>query len=585
MECEQIVETSRWLSNIDFFVIGGYLLVTIGIGLYFAKLGTKSIKTFYVGDRSMPWWLLGISLIATCSDAGMPMWIGDMIYRRGLEGMWLQWASAIGFCFFVFTIAPLWRRSGLITDIQVYETRYSGAPARFLRGLKCVYGALFINIMILAFSTLSITVIVEATTGIPKQYCMLILISSTMVYCVFSGLWGVAAADFLQFFVAIGGYIAVAVVSVKQVGGFDIMTEKLLDMKDWTGHSLNIMPKFSSGGLGIMTVGYLFMMRWIEQASRGGYVAQRLFATKSVKDAMLTALLFTFIYFAIIPFFWIITITASKVLLPDLQSGQEAYPLMALKFLPIGLKGLYIACMLAAFMSTFSTVLNWGSSYFINDLYRRFLVRNASGRHYLLAGQLVMLPMALVSGLIAFHSGSILNLTLYVLMAEAGIVTVSLASWLWWRVSAFSEIAALAGSFLLMIGMCIFIPHWVTPENMEYYYGHRLFFVALGTIVIWLIVTFITPPTDRKTLENFYTRLRPMGYWKPVSCATNTKPMFKWSDILLGTTSLMVATFGVGFGLLKLVFQETAFGLALITAGTAGLIIAIRKVLRQDYEL
>ena len=576
-------DANHWLSSYDYVIVGIYLVVTVGIGLYFARRGTKSVDAFFVGGGKIPWWLVSASLIATCSDSGLPMWLGDVIYQVGLEGMWLQWASGIGFFLFVFTIAPLWKRAGIVTDLQLYELRYSGLPAKILRCFKCVYAALFVNMLVMAFSTLAITNIVQQSTGLPKIYCLLILISATLLYCSLSGLWGVAATDFLQFFVAVAGYVVLAILAVKHVGGLSTMTEKLHSMTQWPGHELNILPRINSGGLPIIAVAYLFTIRWIEQASRGGYVAQRIFATPSVRHAMLAALFFTFIYFAILPLPWILTITASKIALPGLESGQQAYPLMALKLLPIGLKGLYVACMLAAFMSTYSTVLNWGSSYVVNDLYRRFLVKQSSPRHYVLVGQLVMIPMALISGIIAYRSASILNLTLYVLLAESGIFTVSLASWFWWRTSAYSEIAAISASGLLMILVFTLFPSWIESDNMITCYGQRLFFIGVGSLVIWFIVTLLTPATDRKVLEDFFRKLRPMGYWRPVSKDLNIKPILSWRKISIGSLTLMMATFGIGFGLLKLMYARYALGLPLIGIGVIGFVVSLQCIFRYKH--
>jgi SSS family transporter len=567
------------LSPVDYSVIIGYLAASMAIGLWFARRGTTSMSSFFVGGRQMTWWFAGISIIATAFAADTPLWIGDMIYRRGIEGVWLHWAPGIGAAFYVFTIAPLWRRSSVMTDLEFLELRYSGKAAGWIRGFSGVYYAFFWNIMMMAVGILSVTTLMQTTTGMDKWLCVLITMGTALIYSTVSGIWGVCAADFLQFFVYLFGSTTLAIFAVRAAGGPSVLTEQIHSMTHWSGYELNVLPRLDGMGLPIMTILFIFSMRWIEHTNYGYFVSQRLFSTRSVKHALLAALLWILLYWSFIPLPWIITIISSKVVLPGLTSGQDAYPRMAMTVLPVGLRGIFLVSMLAAFMSTFSSLLNWGSSYVMNDLYRRFLVKKASTRHYVVIGQLIMIPMGIVSACIALYSRSILNLLFYVLLATTGTYTVHLARWIWHRVSAYSEIAGLFGSLLCTLIVCVIFPQWVHPDTLEQYYGHRMFFVMIGTLFIWIIVTLMTPAVSPEVLDQFFKKVRPPGFWGPICQRLNLRSSVSFKQMFKSWLLMIIAIYGPLIGTIKIVFRDFPQGVLFLGIGLIGIVLVVRQAI------
>jgi Na+/proline symporter len=571
------------LSTVDYGVVVAYLLFSIVLGLSFARRGRKDTDAFFVGSRGMPWWLVGIGLAATCFAADTPLWIGDIIYKRGIEGTWLHWVTAIGFSFYVFAIAPLWRRSGIITDIAFYELRYSGRAASWLRGLYSVYHSLILNVVMMSVSTLSIVTIMESATGLSKGLCVLITVGGAMVYCVVSGLWGIAATDFMQFFVTFFGSCILAIFALHVVGGPAILVRGLSAQETWPGHELNILPGAgAAAGLTTYTIFFIFAVRWMDNAAIGSYVSQRLFAARSTKEATLGAVLHACIYWSVVPLPWIITILAARLHLPELTEGQEAYPRMAFTILPWGLKGIMAASMLAAFMSTYTSLLSWGSSVALNDCYRRFCVKNAGPTHYVRVGQLLMLPMGVTAGLIAYWSDSIFNLLVYLQFLIVGVFSVQLARWIWWRVNAWSEVAALAANILIAAVIVILKPEWVDPKTNELYYGEKMLTVVFGTFLVWFVVTMVTKPTSAAVLEAFVRRVNPPGFWGSVRRRISLPPLITWPSLFYGWGIMLLAIYGPLAGLIKVVLGEYETGGIALAAGVVGIVLAVRKARGMD---
>ena len=592
------------LEGLDIAVIAVYLIGSVIIGLMFARRGSKDPEAYFVGGRGMPWWLIGISLAATCFAADTPLWVGDMIYRRGIEGTWMHWVTGIGFAFYVFVIAPLWRKSHIITDLEFLELRYSGWAARVMRMANSIYYSLFFNVMMMGVSTLSITTIMQATTGMDKGYAVIIVMSGAVLYCAIAGLWGVAATDFMQFFVTFLGSAVLAWFAVSKVGGLDALVTYLHADTAWPGHELNVLPgRGAAAGLPLLTILYLVMFRWWDNAAIGAYVSQRLFAARSIKHATLGAMLHGLIYWSVVPLPWIITICAARKYMPNLEYGQEAYPRMAMAVLPTGLKGVLVASMLAAFMSTYSALLSWGSSYAVNDCYRRFLVRGASDKHYVRAGQLFMIPMAIISGLIAYQAESIFNLLIYLFMIPAATWTVMVLRWLWWRVNAWSEVAALLSGIVLTVVMALaYFYHdawvalvgadsrlssfsdWMSPLHNEEYFGHKFLFIVVISSVVWLAVTFLTKPVESDRLDAFLRKVNPPGFWGPVRARTGLAPHFTWGGIFYGWAVMLIGIFGPLVGLIKLFFGEPREAFVILAVGVVGIVLAVHKAMSMDDE-
>ena len=581
------IESLGRLGRIDYWIVGVYLVVSIGLGVWFSRRGTKDAAAYFAGSGEIPWWIAGTSLLVACFAADTPLWIGEIIYKRGLEGAWMYWAPAIGTAFFVVLIAPLWKRSGVLTDIEFLELRYSGVAASAMRLFNSAFYSLFASLMWMCLQTLSITIILQSITDLSKFQCVVATVVVATSYAAISGLWGVASSGALQFVITYVGSVILAVYAVfVHVGGIEKLVTGVQDLEEsWPqGAELSIVPSGDAYALPMMTLLALFLFRWIEQAGMGQFVAQRLIATKNCRQAVYTAMIWGIGFFAIVPLPWIVTVVAAKLVLPDLEAGDEAYPRLAM-MLPVGLRGVLIASMLAAFMSTYSSLMSWGSSYAINDFYRRFLVRDAGEKHYVRAGQIYMLLMAIISGCLALWAESVLNVLLFVLSLMSGYWTVMFLRWVWWRVNAWAEMAALGGSIALSI-VTAYLPvtrHWWASETMEEYFGHRMIFIMLGSLIIWLVVMWCTPPADPKVLDSFYGKVRPPGWWGPVRQRLNLPLEVPAGMIAYCWLVMLVAIYGLMFGLLKLAFGEYGLGGALTAMGVGAVALAV-QVTKQLYD-
>ncbi len=568
------------LSSLDYAIILCYLVVSIGLGVWFVRVGSKSSEAFFAATGKLPWWIAGSSLLVACFAADTPLWIGEIIYKRGLEGAWLYWAPGIGAAFFVMMIAPLWKRSGVLTDVEFLEIRYRGDAASVLRLINSAFYAVFTSIMWMGLQTLSLATIMVSITSMDKTTCVVLTTLFAGSYAIASGLWGIAGSGAFQFLITYVGSVVLAIyVLVFFTGGISGLVEQVHSLGDaWPqGSELNMLPSGSVYGLPAMTLVAWFLFRWLEQAGMGQYVAQRLIATQSPRKAIYAAMVWAVGFFAIVPLPWIITVIAAKVVLPDVELGKEAYPKMAM-LLPTGLRGLLIASMLAAFMSTYSSLMNWGASYAINDFYRRFLVKNANERHYVTAARLYMLPMAVVASLMAIYAESLLNVIFVVLAVTCGYWSVGIARWLWWRVNVWSEITAWVGSVGLA-GLTSVLPltrHWWEPELMEEYLGHRTIAIVVGSLVLWVLVTYATRPTDPQLLDEFYRRNRPPGCWGPVRQRVQLAPWVSLPQTLSCWSLMLVGIYGPLIGLIKIAFGQPVLGTALTLAGIGGLILAVR---------
>ena len=538
----------------DYAIVALYLAISVGLGVCFVGRGTRSAETFFASGGAMPWWIAGSSLLVACFAADTPLWIGDVIYTRGIEGVWLYWAPGIGAAFFVLLIAPLWKRSGVMTDVEFLEVRYSGPAASLMRLLNSAFYSLFASIMWMTLQTLSVATIIGSVTNIEKWKCVVGTTVLAGSYSIASGLWGVAGSGTFQFVITYIGSVVLAVyVVVTKTGGIGGLVESLHQLSvSWPqGASLELLPSASQFGLPAMTLVALFGFRWIEQAGMGQYVAQRIIATRGPRQAVYAAMIWAIGFFAIVPLPWIVTVLAAKVVLPEIVDGQEAYPRMAM-LLPVGLRGLLIASMLAAFMSTYSSLLNWGASYAINDFYRRFINRTASERHYVRAGQLYMAPMAIIAAGLAMYAGSLLNVIFVVQAVMCGYWTVAAARWIWWRVNAWSEVAGWAGSIAAAVTTA-FHPatrHWWESDKMEQYFGQRTITIMLCSLVLWLVTTLITAPTNEQQLDRFYRRVRPIGFWGPVKLRHPQYAGIGIPGVVASWTSMLGAIYATLFGTL-----------------------------------
>jgi Na+/proline symporter len=512
------------LTSLDWFVVALYGAVALGIGVFFARRAGKGTAEYFLAGRSLPWWLLGTSMVATTFSTDTPNLVTDLVRNGGVSQNWVWWAFLItGMCT-VFFYARLWRRSGALTDIGFYEMRYSGKPAAFLRGFRAVYLGVFFNVMIMASVTLAAIKIGGVLLGVDKYSVVIIAGAVTALYSATSGLWGVVVTDLLLFVISMVGSLAAAyyALNLPQVGGLTGMVSNpavrdsmalLPDFTDWT----------TAAAVFVVPVAVQWWSTWYPGAEPGGggYVAQRMLSARDEKDSMRATLLFNAAHYALRPWPWIIVALCSLIVYPNLDAIQTAFPALdpsilgddlaypaMLVFVPHGLLGLVVASLAAAYMSTISTHLNWGASYVVDDVYRRFFAPDLEERQYVRIARITTVLLVVLSSVVALWLENAFQAFQILLQIGAGTGLVFLLRWYWWRINAWTEISAMIISFLVAVYFTFvhealgFAPLAPTAA---------LVFGVLITTAGWMLVTFLTPPTDRGTLQSFYDKIHPLG--------------------------------------------------------------------------
>src|SRR5213593_2538616 len=447
------------LTIIDWLVIGLYFAFNIAIGFYYKARAGKSTAEFFLSGRNVPWWLAGTSMVATTFAADTPLVVTGFVARNGIAGNWLWWCFVASGMMTVFLYARLWRRAGVMTDVEFAELRYSGKPAAFLRGFRALYLGVPINCIILGWVNLAMIKIL-ITLGLDERNATYVLIGMlvfTAFYATISGLWGVLVTDLFQFVLKMGMVILLGVMAVNAVGGIDALKTKIMALDEASGQEgsrLAFFPDLDSVWMPAITLFVYLAVNWWAswypgaEPGGGGYVAQRIFSAKDERHGLLATLWFNIAHYALRPWPWILTALASLVLYPDLADKESGYvrTLMDPNVFPPYLRGFMLAAFAAAYMSTVGTQLNWGASYVINDFYRRFVRRRAGERHYVVASQIVTLLLMMVSLIVTFNLNSIAAAWKLLLVTGAGTGTVLLLRWFWWRINAWSEVSAMAGA-------------------------------------------------------------------------------------------------------------------------------------------
>ncbi len=565
------------LEAVDWVFIVGYCLIAFGIGIYFSRRASKDMGEFFVAGRNLPWWLAGTSIVATTFAADTPLAVSGFVRSQGIYGNWFWWSALMGGLLCVFFYARLWRRANIITDMEFIELRYVGPPATALRAFMSVYGGVLQNCIIMGWVMLAMAKICDVMLGWPKVTSIAVLVVMALGYTVLSGFWGVVMTDLVQFIMAMTGSIALAGIVLYRMGGPSGMVEKVAAAPDVDLKVFHMVPDWATAGkLALITFGIQVTIQWWGGGQGGGYLAQRLFATRSEKDSVLAALWFNFAHYVLRPWPWIIVGLASLVYFPTAKvtDPESGYPLMMAEFLPTGLRGLMVASLLAAFMSTIDTQLNWGASYLINDLYKRFIRPTASPRHYVNASRVAMVILIILGALAAWKMESISGAWIYLMVLTAGAGLVGLLRWYWWRVNPWSEISALASSLVIANGnLFVDLLHKVglvsdfALKRTEWFYSRPLYSVRLVMIivvctVVWVIVTYLTRPVPDAHLERFYRRVRPGGWWKPVAERCPDVPresaVWGWAGWFAGVVCIYAGLFGIGF----LCLARTKEGLA-----------------------
>lgn len=563
------------LSLLDWSVIAAYFLFNLGIGLYYSRRARGNTTEFFLSGRDVPWWLAGTSMVATTFAADTPLAVTGLVAKNGIAGNWLWWNFVMSGMLTVFLYARLWRRAGVMTDIEFAELRYSGKPAAFLRGFRALYLGLPINCIILGWVNLAMVKILEITLGLDKRGAMLVVIGMlvfTAFYTTISGLWGVLVTDLFQFALKMGMVIVLAVLAVKAVGGIDELKTKIIALDAASGEAgsrLAFFPEYDSIWMPAITLFvYLGVNWWASwypgaEPGGGGYVAQRIFSAKDEKHGLLATLWFNIAHYSLRPWPWILTALASLILYPDLADKEAGYIMTLLdpNVFPAYLRGFMLAAFAAAYMSTIGTQLNWGASYVINDFYRRFLARTSSERHYVIASQLVTVLLMIVSLIVTSYLGSIAGAWKLLLVTGAGTGTVLLLRWFWWRINAWSEVSAMITAAAVSLFLQIYLK-WDSDSPKDFAY---LMLITVGiTTVVWVAVTLLTPAEPLQKLVTFYRRVRPDGPgWKRIAAEAGIEKRHEAGGLavqflnwILGCALIYGSLFGIG----KLIFKEWLIG-------------------------
>jgi len=589
------------LAAVDWVFIVWYFILSIGIGLYYSKRAGRSISEYFLSGRSLPWWLLGTSMVATTFSADTPLAVTGIVIKDGVSGNWLWWNFMLGGALTVLFFAHLWRRAGVVTEVEFIDIRYSARPARFLRGFKALYLGVPVSCITFGWVTLAMVRIIQTIFGTSGVTALAICLGLTVFYTTLSGLWGVVATDMLLFGVAMAGSIILAVVSVESAGGIAALAEAVKAAGAGAGKDyLSVFPPLGQA-LPLAFFVALFVQWWAvyypgAEPGGGGWVAQRMLAGKDSRHAVKGTLWFTVAHYVIRPWPWILTALAALVVLPGIAGGsagemEAAYPRM-IAFLPKGVAGIIVASLFAAFMSTIESIVNLSGSFLLNDFYRPFVRTNASERHYVAVSRALVLAVSLLGAGFSYVLGSVKMGWQLIMELSAGIGLVLLLRWYWWRINAWSEIAALSAS----AATAVFLK--IAPDNalarglggaLERA-GFRVDDWAVGILLIvtvttsvWVAVTLLTRPDDPGKLLAFYRKVRPGGFWGPIARLNGrayplrAAPFAGWA---LAVVMVLFLLLGLG----RIIFMDWGAGAAYLAVGALAALLLARIVAKIDWE-
>ena len=571
------------LSTLDWAIVVLSIAVSFVPAVLMARRAGSSTAEFFTSGRAAPWWLVGVSMVATTFSTDTPNLVTNFVRENGVAKNWAWWAFLLTGMATVFFYARLWRRSGVLTDLEFYELRYSGKAATLVRGFRAIYLGLFFNCVIMATVNLAAAKIANVMLGWSMTHTLLVCAVLNVAFAATSGLWGVLVTDFIQFGIAMTGSFAAAYFALAQpeVGGIAGLVAQL------PPRTLNLLPDFGDWSLTLSLLVIPLTVQWWSvwypgaEPGGGSYIAQRMLASKSERDALGGTLLFNVAHYALRSWPWIIVALASLLVYPSLDDiarsfphvdpaliGHDmAYPAM-LKFLPHGWLGLMVAGLLAAYVSTLSTHLNWGTSYLVHDVYRRFLTSAADERHYVMVGRIVTALLMLVAAAVTYVLDTARASFDLMLSVGAGTGLIYLLRWYWWRINAWSEIAAMISSFVVAVGF------FAAGKAGHEVASHVALLATVGTTtVVWVVVTLLTHPTERSVLVKFYQLTRPAGPgWAPVQAEAGVGPspdsvpqsLLGW---VLGCTFVYAALFGVGSALYGRTGPALVWGAAFVVSG------------------
>jgi SSS family solute:Na+ symporter len=564
------------LTFVDWAVVAAYFLFNLAIGFYYKARAGKNISEFFLSGRNVPWWLAGTSMVATTFAADTPLVVTGLVARNGIAGNWLWWNFVASGMLTVFLFARLWRRSGVMTDVEFAEIRYAGGPAAFLRGFRALYLGIPINCIILGWVNLAMVKILMLTLGVTKAQALWIvlgIIALTSFISALAGLWGVLVTDLFQFVLKMTMIIILAFAAVHAVGGIDLMKIKLSQIHR-AGSALSFVPDLNSAWMPMITFLVYISVNWWAvwypgaEPGGGGFVAQRMFCAKDERNSLLATLWFNIAHYALRPWPWILVGLASIILYPDLKDKESGYVLVMVNYLPAALRGLMLAGFAAAFMSTIGTNLNWGASYLVNDFYRRFIRKDATEGHYVAMSQVATVFLTIVSIIVTYYMESIAGAWKLLIVTGAGTGTVLILRWYWWRINAWSEVSAMAAAFAASLTLQL---GFGLSSDDPLGFAHIMLYTVGFTTVVWLTVTFMTAPEPMDKLLSFYRKVHPWtaGWARVAKLAPEIPPTQDTAYNLLDWISGCVMIYGLLFGIGKIVLEEFATGFIFLGVGLA----------------
>ena len=565
------------LSTLDWTIVAAYFSLSLVVGLWVSRQAGQDTKSFFLAGRNMPWWLLGVSMVATTFSTDTPNLVTDLVRQNGVSGNWAWWAFLLTGMLTVFVYAKLWRRSGVLTDIEFYELRYSGKAAAFLRGFRALYLGLVFNVLVMATVSLAAVKFGEIVLGWPGWVTLTIACSITLAYSALGGLKAIIITDFVQFTLAMIGSVwaMLYILDLPEIGGLSNLISHI-NVSD----KLALIPDFSDPNMWVPVMLVPLAVQWWAsyypgaEPGGGGYIAQRMFSAKDESNAVAATFLFNVAHYALRPWPWILIALSSLIVFPELADIQRAFPNLSadklghdvaypamLTLLPSGLLGLVAASLIAAFMSTMSTQLNLGASYLVNDFYHRFINKNASEKQLVQIGRLFTVLSIILGGGLGLMLTSAGQAFTLLLMIGAGTGLIYILRWFWWRINAYTEIVAMVSS-IIIAGYFNF-----GESSLEGW--QKIVIGAFLTTIVWVVATYFTPPDDEVTLRNFVKKVNPGGPgWVKYSDDISGKPWPVPKGILSMVLGCM-AVYGFLLGVGQLIYGQTGSGLLICGLGTA----------------
>ena len=552
------------MSSLDWIIIAFYFVFITGVGLLVSGRGSKSLEDYFVSGRNLPWWLSGISMVATTFAADTPLAVTGIVALNGVAGNWIWWSFAASGLLTVFLYSDLWRKSEILTDAEFAEVRYSGRGAAFLRGFRALYLAIPVNLVIMGWVSVGMAKVAEVAFDWNRWYALSILYAITGVYIIASGLWGVVITDFIQFGLAMAGSILLAYLSVDYFGSLGAMKAAFIQ----GGHSENLLSANPFNGeiaLGVVTA-WLFVQWWASwypgaEPGGGGYIVQRAISVKSSREATLSVLLFNVLHYVVRPWPWILTAIAAIIIFPELDDPEQGYPKIMLKLMPAGLLGLMAVGFMSAFMSTLSTHVNWGASYLVSDIYKRFFVFNKEEKHYILIARLLTLFLLVAAFGVSTVIDSVQGAWKFLIALGAGTGPVYLLRWYWMRINVWSEISAMVAAFACTLILFL----WNIND-----FALMIYITVPVTSAIWITITYLTPLESNAQIEKFRAII-----------ARKTEDELSFSTRLLFWIVSLASIYSLLIGINQILFFSTVKGGFLVFFAIVLLGLIFKKIARK----